>query len=218
MTEDEKTKEYYRSLTLLVIHAETISWTRFYNFLVSSTILVMAWVTVFIKNPPSTSSRIIMLVLSAFGFIMGICFSALGYRSRQYLNLYHDQARAIEEGKETIPTTKISIRPFTEDDTIRHGGHYESPWKSQATIASDRCFCPLWRFILGLGTLCSSRVKNRRQGGNHESQATTASDRCFCPLWRFILRRGTSHFIIVKGSLAYAILFFFLFCMSTCAK
>ena len=113
--------EVYESYRELVVQSENVSWSRFENFLVINSILVLAWATLFVEKNGSlkeiiTSAKIVMTTISIFGAITGVAWSNLGQRSRSYLNRYRDKAKAIEEHhdkkdwwEDGIP---ITDRPF----------------------------------------------------------------------------------------------------------
>ncbi len=108
-------KDYYASLVQLVMQSETITWNRFNNFLVSSSILIVAWAAVYFGKD-FTSKTIVLIALSLMGFLAGILSALLGHRGRQYLNLYFSQAHYCEE-KDDEP---LYIKPFfIANDQIR---------------------------------------------------------------------------------------------------
>ena len=81
-------KDVYASLIQLIIHAETISWTRFYNFLVFNTILIVAWTTIYVKDPPPSLAGIVMVIMCAVGILSGMFWACLGVRGRKFLEEY----------------------------------------------------------------------------------------------------------------------------------
>jgi hypothetical protein len=89
-------KEVYPSLINLIIHAETISWSRFYNFLVFNTILILAWATIYVKAPPPYLAGYVMAVLCFLGALSSIFWFGLGVRGREFLQNYIDLAKNFE--------------------------------------------------------------------------------------------------------------------------
>jgi len=89
-------KEMYATLTQLVIHAESISWNRLYNFLVCNSILLLAWATI-CASKPNPAGKVAMLVLCFVGAISGIVWAELGRRGREYLDHYGNHAKKLEE-------------------------------------------------------------------------------------------------------------------------
>lgn len=96
-----ETKELYPSLIQLIIHAENITWSRFNNFLMFNTILVLAWSTVFASNLTSfQQSRMVVLVaFCILGAVSGVFWAALGWRGRAFLYRYLDMAQDLEDDK-----------------------------------------------------------------------------------------------------------------------
>jgi hypothetical protein len=90
----------YPAWVALVQHAENISWTRFYNFLVFATILVLAWATIYSQASRPWGAAVVMAVMSGVGLLSGFIWAGLGYRSRQYLHFYLKGGAKLEEGAE----------------------------------------------------------------------------------------------------------------------
>jgi hypothetical protein len=88
--------DVYKFYKDLVIHSETISWNRFANFLVISSILVLAWATIFVVKSPSLCHKAVMSLISGFGIYAGIVWADIGDRGRKYLDQYKDKAKSIE--------------------------------------------------------------------------------------------------------------------------
>jgi len=113
--------DVYESYREFVVQSENISWSRFGNFLVINSILVLAWVMIFVEKNCSlkeiiTSAKIVMTTISIFGALSGIAWSDLGQRSRSYLDRYRDKAKAIEEHYDKEDWWEVGIpitdRPF----------------------------------------------------------------------------------------------------------
>jgi hypothetical protein len=89
-------REVHLSLINLIIHAETISWSRFYNFLMFNTILILAWATIYVKAPPPYLAGYVMAILCVLGALSGIFWFGLGVRGREFLENYIDLAKKFE--------------------------------------------------------------------------------------------------------------------------
>jgi hypothetical protein len=90
-------KELYPSLIQMIIQAENITWSRFNNFLMFNTILVLAWSTIYAADPSLQHSQ--KWPLGAFcliGVLSGVSWAFLGYRGRAYLKKYLEIAEAFE--------------------------------------------------------------------------------------------------------------------------
>ena len=91
-------RDFYASLTQLVIHTESISWNRFSNFLLYNSFLILAWATIFVSSKSSTcEGRIILLLICLIGGLSGIAWADLGKRGRRYLRRYFETASSIEK-------------------------------------------------------------------------------------------------------------------------
>ena len=106
----------YTSYRDLVIHSENISWSRFGNFLIISSILVLAWATLYKVSPRELPLKIIMTAITGIGTLAGVAWSDLGNRGRSYLDQYKAKAKVIEDHadkqdwwEQGIP---ITDRPF----------------------------------------------------------------------------------------------------------
>jgi hypothetical protein len=67
-------------------HAEQIRWTLLYNYLMASTILLLAWATVFASS--SNPSRFVLVVLALAGVILSSVWIALGARATSFVKMY----------------------------------------------------------------------------------------------------------------------------------
>lgn len=88
-------KNLYAILTQLVIHAESISWNRLYNFLTCNSILLLAWATI-CASKPLPAGKVAMVLLCSVGAISGIAWWQLGKRGRAFLEHYGDHAKKLE--------------------------------------------------------------------------------------------------------------------------
>jgi len=89
-------KELYPSLVQMIIHAENITWSRFYNFLMFSTILVLSWATLWTAANAPESRPIVLVAICILGGLSGIFWAALGYRGRAFLSEYMNMAKEFE--------------------------------------------------------------------------------------------------------------------------
>jgi hypothetical protein len=77
-------------------HAEAISWNRFYNFLMFSTILILAWSTIYSQSNRPKCAPVVMALISVVGMLSGVAWSGLGYRGRMYVNFFLEQGAGID--------------------------------------------------------------------------------------------------------------------------
>jgi len=87
----------YDSYRELVIHSENVSWNRFQNLLIINSVLVVAWATLFSSSSaPLFSAKIAMSAISFFGMFIGVAWTFLDKRSRQYLDHYKEKLSALK--------------------------------------------------------------------------------------------------------------------------
>ena len=67
-------------------HAEQIRWTLLYNYLMASTILLLAWATVFASSV--NARRLVLLALSVAGVVLSSVWVALGARATSFVRAY----------------------------------------------------------------------------------------------------------------------------------
>lgn len=89
-------KELYPSLVQMIIHAESITWSRFYNFLMFNTILILSWATVWVPATAPQSRPVVLAAICILGGISGIFWAALGYRGRAFLSAFMTMAKEFE--------------------------------------------------------------------------------------------------------------------------
>ena len=65
-------KELYPSLVQLRIHADSVTWNRFYNFLMFNSILVLAWATVYAAHPRPIGAWAVLVAFCFFGGLSGV--------------------------------------------------------------------------------------------------------------------------------------------------
>ncbi len=69
-------------------HAEQIRWTLLYNYLMASTILLLAWATVFASSVGPR--RVVLFALSVAGILLSSVWVALGARATGFVKTYED--------------------------------------------------------------------------------------------------------------------------------
>jgi hypothetical protein len=85
-------RDLHAALIQMVIHAESISWNRFYNFLMGNSILVLAWATIYGSQDRSILSSIVLSAICVFGASSGVAWAELGKRSRKHVEIHFNQA------------------------------------------------------------------------------------------------------------------------------
>lgn len=71
-------KEIYPVLVQLVIYAESITWNRFYNFLMGNSILILAWATIFVSPcSKGLGGKSVLVAISLLGAASGVAWAAI---------------------------------------------------------------------------------------------------------------------------------------------
>lgn len=94
--ESQVTLAHYQAATHHWAHAEQIRWTLLYNYLMASTILLLAWATIFASQDSAPSKHHILLALAASGGALSALWVALGARATSFVRIYAASGEAIE--------------------------------------------------------------------------------------------------------------------------
>lgn len=86
----------YQTASLHWQHAETLRWTLLYNYLVASTILLLAWAAVFAAKPKMHGRTSILVILAAMGAFSSCLWWALGARANGFAEVYREIAKQLE--------------------------------------------------------------------------------------------------------------------------
>jgi len=112
-------KDIYSNLVQLTIHSEEIAWNRFNSFLLASSILIIAWATIYVAID-IPDKKIILLAICCFGFLISLFFSGLGYRSRRFLQEHIRLGEYIEADPNCWPNSlNQKYKPFNQIVSIR---------------------------------------------------------------------------------------------------
>jgi hypothetical protein len=88
--DNESTDDIWQAVNLastFVRHAETIAQTRFNNFLVADSLLLLAWATLF-EGRRSDGSRVALFTLAGLSAVLSIFWIILGTRQRKFFELH----------------------------------------------------------------------------------------------------------------------------------
>lgn len=121
ITPDDSTSVLYQASVQHWSHAEQIRWTLLYNSLMASTILLLAWATVFASlNPQSISwpKRIGLVALPTAGFLLSAMWIALGLRASSFVEMYAGLGGTLETTVSRTTVNKPS-GPFCAASTHR---------------------------------------------------------------------------------------------------
>lgn len=111
--------EIYSALVASTHAAESITWNRFYCFLTGNSILVIAWGVLFASAYHSDTILLALILICLFGIFLGICFSALGYRGRRFLNEYIKLGAKMERDATCYPAPLAQYGFFTKTVVLR---------------------------------------------------------------------------------------------------
>lgn len=111
--------DLYASLVQLRIHADSITWNRFYNFLMFNTILVLAWTSVYAADPTPRCARGVLISFCLFGALSGIAWAVLGYRGRRFLSELMELCKKAEADSRIWPEYLDDHKPATLELHLR---------------------------------------------------------------------------------------------------
>ncbi len=102
----------YQTASQQWIHAEQIRWTLLYNYLMASTILLLAWAAVFASADENPIRQGVLAALAAGGVVLSGLWVALGVRAAGFVHAYREAGVSLEH--ELIAATGVSTRnaPF----------------------------------------------------------------------------------------------------------
>jgi hypothetical protein len=89
--------EVYGTLTTLVLHSETVRWTRVNTLLAVDSILLAAWAGLFAGTDSFVGKETLLVLLCVPGVILGGLFARMGWRSSKYMDDFHDAAQEMEK-------------------------------------------------------------------------------------------------------------------------
>ena len=113
----------YSNLIQLRIHADSITWNRFYNFLMFNTILVLSWATLYVADPRPIC---VLIAICLFGGLSGVTWAILGYRGRRFLRELMTLASNAENDPTIWSSDLGNYKPTTLEVHLRDTLKY--PW------------------------------------------------------------------------------------------
>jgi len=105
------------------MHAEQIRWTAIYNYLVASTVFLLAWATIFSGGSRGALSRLLLVVFAVVGLLLSLIWAVLGYRASRLAASYSRLGRKIE----TDHGVSVDQAPFL----AANAWHVRLPWWSR---------------------------------------------------------------------------------------
>jgi len=152
-------KEVYPALVQLAIHAESITWNRFYNFLMANSILVLAWATIFASSlSDRPGPKTVLAAICILGGASGVAWAGLAVRGRKFLFDFVGLAQAIETAPAHWAGTLGAVEPLSTDANLRDtqpfrwaGSLYLLVYGSLSRGCTPRC---LWFLLVGAWQPC----------------------------------------------------------------
>ena len=144
-------KEIHASLMQLFMNAENVSWSRFNNFLLFNSILVLSWATIV---APGTGKQYI-IVLSAIcflGIVSGVCWSFLGYRGRFIQKEYLGMAIKLESEELFWPDNLKEWKPATKTKELLESLHCSNAGSSKVILTWAPVVVAALYVVLGVCT------------------------------------------------------------------
>lgn len=106
--------EMFRVITQWIVNMESITWSRFYNFLTANSLLVVAWAAMH-PDQPHLKNSAVLLAISLVGILNSLFWFGLNYRHRRYYRNYLSLGHQYEM-KYYIPSLTTTDEP---DDFLK---------------------------------------------------------------------------------------------------
>ena len=143
----------YDTLTQLVTSTEAVTWNRFYNFLMSNSILILAWATIYASTANPPMAKWVLIAISFVGVVTCPLWVASGSRNRKFLKEYIRLACLIEDDPELWPQGAYKYKPFKTTENLRE----TLPWKEFSSTFLVTCtpklFAVLYLVLLGVSII-----------------------------------------------------------------
>ncbi len=142
------TGEIYSALVQLVIHAESITWNRFYNYLTGNSILVLAWATIFSSDQRRILRSLVMVGICLLGGLSGLAWAGLGKRGRAFLNKFVDLSAGLENDSTCWPQAQMQRKPLSIAREMREDLGYKRFGSYYLLTWGPRLFSVLYLLLL----------------------------------------------------------------------
>jgi hypothetical protein len=120
MTRDD----VYQILIKSTEFTESNSWTRFNNYLIVVSLLVLSWIQLFTKNIDKQNDAIemVLYMICLMGIFLGIIWAVLGWRGRKWNYDFLNMGKALENTYTDTEWPKDTPRLFRENVDLRDKG------------------------------------------------------------------------------------------------
>lgn len=125
-------KDFYLAYMQLTMHSESIRWSRLTNWFTANSILILAWVAIYISNERENIpySSFVMFIISIVGGLCCFAWQDLGRRGSKFVKLHFNQAFDIENYstylEDNIKNIPEYYKPFTRARNIRDSAKWYS--------------------------------------------------------------------------------------------
>lgn len=127
--------DLYKMISDILASDEEISWSRFYNFSMSNSILALAWATMYTSPSKTIATSIALSSMCVIGILIGFFWSDLGRRSRMHHQCHFNQLLELEKDEEIFSNIKLLLRPYSKSSEIRDfaNGYSSNPFILKTT-------------------------------------------------------------------------------------
>jgi hypothetical protein len=140
---DDDSRVLYQVAGQLWAHSEQIRWSLLYDYLMASTILLLAWATVFAANAPGRARAFILLILAAGGTVVSFVWTAFVLRDSTFVNMFEQVGVKAEESLPSFRSQKGGAvgGPFACNVAHRVGNTIPKHlrWASSRVVVSLVC-------------------------------------------------------------------------------
>ena len=112
-TPDPELVAAYQAVNHHWAHAEQERWAILYNFLMASTILLLAWAAVF-ASMPSPLRKVVLVLLAAAGAAVSLLWVTIGCRVNTFIRAYGEVGEEVEDQLDLG-----SVGPFHAGERVR---------------------------------------------------------------------------------------------------
>jgi hypothetical protein len=148
---DENPTIRYNATTHHWAHAEQIRWTLLYNYLMASTILLLAWATVFASD--NSWRALLMTTLSIGGIFISVLWVGLGIRATGFVKMYASLGMSLESEIQNQTSNVTAKGPFSS--AAAHRSEVKGLAKAAQSGFILKCVPILFIIIFGVLTFVS---------------------------------------------------------------
>jgi len=155
--------QLYQMLLAASHHVQNRTWNALYNYLMGSSILVLAWSTMYGKGESlSSGSAMVLVAISVVGIVISLAWAMSAGRSTEFMSRHTKQAKAIERNSKSWGRgIREEWHPIEAVDEIRaRWNDVPISWNSWIAVFTPMLFSLLYVVLLvatvGANPLCIS--------------------------------------------------------------